>query len=66
MPIAIEFFVQYAYVILFTWVLLEQLGIPIPTTPALLTVGTLSAAHKLHASIALAAVVIACLLADSV
>lgn len=65
MPIAIEFFVQYAYVIVFTWVLLEQLGIPIPATPVLLTVGTLTAAHKLHASIALAVVVLACLLADS-
>lgn len=65
MPIAIEFFVQYAYVILFAWVFLEQLGIPIPATPLLLTVGTLSAAHKLHAAYALPTVVLACVVADS-
>jgi len=43
MPIAIAFFVHYAYSILFLWVLIEQLGIPIPSIPVLLTAGTLSA-----------------------
>ena len=28
MPIALAFFVHYAYLILFFWVLAEQLGIP--------------------------------------
>ena len=65
MPIALAFFVQYAYGILFLWVLLEQLGIPIPSIPILLTAGTLSATHELHASYALAVVACACLLADS-
>ena len=65
MPIALAFFVQYAYAILFLWVLLEQMGIPIPSIPVLLTAGTLSATHRLHASIALGDVVLACLLADS-
>ena len=65
MPIALAFFVQYAYVILFFWVLIEQLGIPIPSIPVLLTAGTLSATHRIHASYALAYVVIACLAADS-
>ena len=66
MPIALAFFVQYAYGILFLWVLTEQLGLPIPSIPVLLTAGTLSAAHKLHASYALGVVVLACLIADSV
>ncbi len=65
MPIAITFFVQYAYDILFLWVLMEQLGVPIPSIPVLLTAGTLSAAHRIHASYALGVVVIACLTADS-
>ncbi len=65
MPIALAFFVQYAYGILFFWVLLEQLGIPIPSIPLLLTAGTLSATHRIHASYALADVVLACLIADS-
>ncbi len=66
MPIALAFFVQYAYGILFLWVLVEQLGIPIPSIPVLLTAGTLSATHKVHASYALGAVLTACVLADSV
>lgn len=65
MPIALAFFLQYAYGILFFWVLVEQLGLPIPSIPLLLSAGTLSATHRLHASIALAVVVLACLLADS-
>ena len=65
MPIALAFFVQYAYGILFLWVLLEQLGVPVPSIPVLLTAGTLSATHRGHASYALADVVLACLVADS-
>ena len=66
MPIALAFFVQYAYGILFLWVLIEQLGVPVPSIPLLLTAGTLSATHRLHASYALGVVVLACLVADSV
>ena len=44
---------------------MEQLGVPIPSVPVLLTAGTLSATHRLHASYALADVVSACLIADS-
>ena len=65
MPIATEFFVHYATAILFVWVLAEQLGVPIPSIPVLLTAGTLSAAHRVHALPALLSVVIACVLADS-
>jgi membrane protein DedA with SNARE-associated domain/rhodanese-related sulfurtransferase len=65
MPIALAFFVHYAYVILFLWVLVEQLGMPIPSIPVLLTAGTLAATHRLSASASIAAVLVACLLADS-
>ncbi len=64
--IALEFFVHYAYPILFLWVLLEQLGVPIPSVPVLLTAGTLAATHKVNGPIALLAVLVACVLADSV
>ncbi|GAC1417269.1 MAG: DedA family protein/thiosulfate sulfurtransferase GlpE [Acidobacteriaceae bacterium] len=66
MPIAVDFFVAHAYAILFVWVLVEQLGIPIPSIPLLLTAGTLSATHRLHVPSALAAVIVACVLSDSV
>jgi membrane protein DedA with SNARE-associated domain/rhodanese-related sulfurtransferase len=65
MPIAIEFFVGHAYAILFLWVLVEQLGLPIPSIPLLLTAGTLSATHRVHFSTALLAVIAACIISDS-
>jgi membrane protein DedA with SNARE-associated domain/rhodanese-related sulfurtransferase len=65
MPIALVFFVHYAYLILFLWVLVEQLGIPIPSIPVLLTAGTLSATHRVSALSALLAVLVACAMADS-
>jgi membrane protein DedA with SNARE-associated domain/rhodanese-related sulfurtransferase len=65
MPIAIEFFVGHAYAILFLWVLVEQMGLPVPSIPLLLTAGTLSATHRVHFSSALIAVVAACIISDS-
>jgi membrane protein DedA with SNARE-associated domain/rhodanese-related sulfurtransferase len=65
MPIAIELFVKYAYLILFVWVLVEQLGIPIPSIPLLLTAGTLSSTHKMSAFMALLCVLAACMISDS-
>jgi len=65
MPIAVEFFVGHAYAILFLWVLVEQLGMPVPSIPLLLTAGTLSATHRLSAFSALLAVIAACLISDS-
>jgi membrane protein DedA with SNARE-associated domain/rhodanese-related sulfurtransferase len=65
MPIALAFFVHYAYAIIFLWVLVEQMGVPIPSIPVLLTAGTLSATHRVSAPLALFAVLLACLLADS-
>lgn len=65
MPIALELFVKYAYLILFVWVLVEQFGVPIPSIPLLLTAGTLSATHKMSAFIALLCVLAACMISDS-
>lgn len=65
MPIALEFFLHYAYLILFLWVLVEQLGMPVPSIPVLLTAGTLSATQKVHHIPALVAVLLACILSDT-
>jgi membrane protein DedA with SNARE-associated domain/rhodanese-related sulfurtransferase len=65
MPFALTIFVKYAYLILFLWVLVEQVGIPIPSIPLLLTAGTLSATHKMSAFIALVCVLAACMISDS-
>jgi membrane protein DedA with SNARE-associated domain/rhodanese-related sulfurtransferase len=65
MPIALALFVKYAYLILFVWILVEQLGIPIPSIPLLLTAGTLSVTHKVGVLPSLLVVLAGCLLPDS-
>jgi len=65
MSIALTFFVQYAYSILFLWVLVEMLGVPIPSVPVLLTAGTLAATHRVNGPLALLAVLAACLIGDT-
>ena len=66
MPLALDFFIHYGYVVLFVWVLAEQLGMPIPSAPLLITVGTLTATHKLNLPLALLTVLIASLISDTV
>ena len=66
MPIALIFFVHYAYLIIFLWVLIEQLGIPIPSVPVLLTAGTLSATHRVSWIAITLAMLLGCIIADSI
>ena len=66
MPLALDFFIHYGYVVLFVWVLAEQLGMPIPSAPLLITVGTLTATHKLNLALALLTVLIASLISDTI
>lgn len=65
MPIALNFFVQYGYLILFLWVMGEQLGIPIPSAPLLLMAGTLTATHKLDLPLVVVAVLLGSLVSDT-
>jgi membrane protein DedA with SNARE-associated domain/rhodanese-related sulfurtransferase len=66
MPIALVFFVHYAYLIIFLWVLIEQIGIPIPSVPVLLTAGTLSATHRVSWLGITGAMLLSCILADTI
>ena len=65
MPIALDFFVHYAYGILFLWVLVEQLGVPVPSVPLLVATGSLTATHRLHTVPAMLVILLACAIADS-
>ena len=42
----IDFLIQHGYTLLFAWVLVEQLGLPIPSLPLLLAAGALAGAGK--------------------
>jgi membrane protein DedA with SNARE-associated domain/rhodanese-related sulfurtransferase len=54
----------YGYFLIFGWVLLEQLGLPLPATPVLLAAGALSATEHMNFFSALLAGTLACLTAD--
>jgi len=56
----------YGYLLLFAWILVEQLGIPLPAMPVLLAAGALSVDGPLNFLLALVAGVSAALIADSV
>ncbi|HVM76289.1 MAG TPA: VTT domain-containing protein [Candidatus Saccharimonadales bacterium] len=58
--------IGHGYIILLVWVFLEQLGLPLPSTPLLLVAGALSGAGKLNVFYALAPSVTASVTADIV
>jgi membrane protein DedA with SNARE-associated domain/rhodanese-related sulfurtransferase len=66
MPVALSFFIHYGYIVLFLWIAAEQLGMPLPSVPLLITAGTLTATRQMNLSLVLAAAVAACLISDSI
>ena len=60
----LQFVVHYGYVLLFTWVLIEQAGLPIPATPLLLAAGALASQGRMHLWAAILISALASLLAD--
>ncbi len=65
MELPTHILLTYGYVLLFAWVLVEQMGIPLPATPILLAAGALSAENELSFPLAFLAALAAALMADS-
>jgi membrane protein DedA with SNARE-associated domain len=61
----IEFLIRHGYLVLFLLVLLEQLGLPLPSFPVLLAAGALAGSGQMGLGVALALAVLAALLSDS-
>jgi membrane protein DedA with SNARE-associated domain len=61
---AADFLIRHGYIVLFGWVLLEQLGLPIPAAPLLIAAGALARAGKMNLTLALTMAFIAVILAD--
>jgi membrane protein DedA with SNARE-associated domain len=61
---ASDFLISHGYALLFGWVLLEQMGLPIPAVPLLIAAGALAGAGKLNLTFAVALAFIAVILAD--
>jgi len=61
---AARFAVTHGAVLLFTWILLQQAGVPIPSAPLLIAAGSLASSRRLGLASSLMAALSACLLAD--
>ena len=61
---AAQFALAHGAALLFTWILLQQTGVPIPSAPLLIAVGSLASYGRLRLVPSLVAAFTACLLAD--
>ena len=61
---AADFLIRHGYAVLFGWVLLEQLGLPIPAAPLLIAAGALARAGRMNLTFAVTLAFIALILAD--
>ena len=61
---AADFLIRHGYIVLFGWVLLEQLGLPIPAAPLLIAAGALARAGKMNLTFAMILAFVAAILAD--
>ena len=61
---SIQFLIEHGYILLFAWVLIEQMGLPIPAVPLLIAAGALAGSGKINLALAMGSAIIAVLLAD--
>ena len=61
---AADFLIRHGYALLFGWVLLEQMGLPIPAVPLLIAAGAATRAGKMNLTFAVALAFSAVILAD--
>ena len=61
---AAQFALTHGTALLFTWILLQQAGVPIPSAPLLIAAGSLASSRRLGLASSLLAALSACLLAD--
>lgn len=64
MELPTQILLNYGYLLLFAWVMVEQLGIPLPAAPVLLAAGALSVDGPLKFLVALVVGVVAAIVAD--
>jgi membrane protein DedA with SNARE-associated domain/rhodanese-related sulfurtransferase len=65
MELPTHILLTYGYLLLFAWVMVEQLGLPLPATPILLAAGALSAEGQISFFLALLAALTGSIVADS-
>jgi membrane protein DedA with SNARE-associated domain len=60
----LHFLLRHGYAVVFVWVLVEQLGLPVPSIPILLAAGALAGAGRLNLGWTLFLALFACLASD--
>lgn len=65
MALLTHILLAHGYILLFTWVLVDQLGMPLSVTPAIAAAGALSAEHQINFLFAWLIAVIGSLIADA-
>jgi len=60
----IPFLIQHGYTVLFVWVFAETMGLPIPSAPLLVTVGTMAGVGQLNLFLCIGACFCAALMSD--
>jgi membrane protein DedA with SNARE-associated domain/rhodanese-related sulfurtransferase len=65
MNATVEFLLQHGYMLLFAFVLAEQSGLPIPSTPVLLAAGALAGLGRMNLAFAWSLAIVASLTGDS-
>jgi membrane protein DedA with SNARE-associated domain len=60
----IQFLIRHGYALLFGWVLIEQMGLPIPAVPLLLAAGGLAGTGRMSLALAMTAAMVAVIAAD--
>lgn len=63
---ALHILVRYGYLLVFVWVLGEQLGLPIPAFPLLLSAGALAGQGRMNLALILLTCIVASLIADTI
>ncbi len=60
----VQFLIQHGYALLFSWMLVEQMGLPIPAIPLLLAAGGLAGSGRMNLAIAIGLAIIAVFAGD--
>lgn len=64
--VSVPTLLKYKYMVLFAWVLIEQVGIPLPSAPVLIAAGALSAERRINVPLTLATGVAGAMIADGI
>ncbi len=63
---SLGFLVRHGYTLLFAWVFVEQMGLPLPSVPLLLAAGALAGSGRLSLALCAGLPVVAALLSDAI